>query len=62
MSSRAEKTHILREIIQNLNINSEEKDLYSFSLDILDNENFNLFFQKIMSDVHTSSPIKTSIF
>lgn len=62
MSSRAEKTHILREIIQNLNINSEEKDLYSFSLDILDNENFNLFFQKIMSDVRTSSPIKTSIF
>ncbi|RAL55360.1 hypothetical protein BLM37_03875 [Candidatus Gracilibacteria bacterium GN02-873] len=49
-SSREEKTFILKEIIQNLQIRNEEKDLYFFSMEILDNESFEKFFQKIMSE------------
>ena len=49
-SSREEKTFVLKEIIQNLQIRNEEKDLYFFSMEILDNESFEEFFQKIMSE------------
>ena len=49
-SSREEKTFVLKEIIQNLQIRNEEKDLYFFSMEILDNESFEKFFQKIMSE------------
>lgn len=50
-SSRKEKTLILQKIIQNLDILEEEKDLYYFSMEILDGESFNSFFEKIISEV-----------
>lgn len=50
MASRSEKTSILKWIIQNLQIRNEEKDLYCFSMEILDNDNFEKFFQKIMKE------------
>lgn len=53
-SSRAEKTLILQEIIQNLPIDDIEKDLYYFSMEILDSTNFDLFFEKIISEFHTN--------
>ncbi len=54
VSSREEKTFVLKEIIQNLQIRNEEKDLYFFSMEILDNESFEKFFQKIMSEFRES--------
>lgn len=49
-SSRAEKTFILKEIISNLKIWAEEKELYFFSMEILENEDFDRFFEKITGE------------
>lgn len=49
-SSRAEKISILEGVIENLQIRNEEKDLYFFSMQLLDNSSFETFFQKIMKE------------
>lgn len=49
--SRKEKTSILLEIIENLAISEEEKQLYIFSMEVLDGQNFDLFFEKIISEI-----------
>jgi len=49
--SRKQKKELLLEIIETLPIKKEEKDLYIFSMDILDDEDFNTFFIKITKDV-----------
>ncbi len=50
-SSRKLKFFFLTEIIYKLNIHKEEKDLYIFCLEILEDKEFNIFFQKIYSQV-----------
>lgn len=50
VSSRSDKTYVLEEIINNLHIGKEEKELYLFSMEILDDDNFERFFRKIMND------------
>lgn len=57
-SSREEKTFILKEIIQNLKIQTEEKDLYFFSMELLDNDDFDRFFQKIISEFPPKNTVK----
>lgn len=54
-TSREEKTLILKEIIGNLWIGETEKDLYIFSMEILGNEDFDRFFEKIVSDFEKNS-------
>ncbi len=49
-SSRSDKTFVLQEIINNLEIWKEEKDLYFFSMEILDDNNFEKFFNKIIQE------------
>lgn len=52
---RSEKMSILKGIIENLEIRNEEKELYFFSMEILDDGNFEKFFQKIMNDFSLQS-------
>lgn len=46
--NRDEKSELLHSIINSLEILEEEKDLYYFSMNILDDRNFELFFRKII--------------
>lgn len=50
-SSREEKREVLLQIIQTLPVSREEKDLYLFSMDILDDADFFQFFEKIVQDL-----------
>lgn len=56
-SSREEKTVVLREIIGELRIQPAEKDLYYFSMEILNNQDFDVFFQKIISEFQPIQPL-----
>ncbi|PID84396.1 hypothetical protein CSB09_01125 [Candidatus Gracilibacteria bacterium] len=51
LHSRDEKTFFLTQIIEELEIKKEEKSLYLFSMNILDDNDFDIFFQKIVSQV-----------
>jgi hypothetical protein len=53
-TSREEKNILLIEIIQKLNISQEEKELYILSLNILDEEDFTIFYTKITEQIHTN--------
>ena len=56
-TSRHQKKMILLEIIATLPIQQEEKDLYILSMDILDEDDFNVFFLKITKEIGSvSSP------
>jgi hypothetical protein len=46
--SRNEKSETLKRIIESLQIWNEEKDLYIVSLDILNDSDFNVFFDSIV--------------
>lgn len=59
--SREEQLLILEKTINNLNIHETEKELYIFSMNILDKENLDIFFQKIMNDFRTISINSESI-
>jgi hypothetical protein len=52
LETRGEKSETLKRVIRALNIWPEEKDLYILSLDILNDSDFSIFFNKIMSQVH----------
>lgn len=59
--SRQEKLLILEKTIQKLNIHETEKELYIFSMNILDSENLDIFFNKIMKDFQSIS-LKSETF
>lgn len=48
-TSREEKNTVLLQIISKLHISEEEKELYKLSLEILDDENFWIFYEKMKS-------------
>ena len=52
LKTRGEKSETLKRVIKSLNIWSEEKDLYIFSLDILNDTDFSIFFDRIMSQIN----------
>lgn len=58
LSSRAEKSETLKRIIESLQIWREEKDLYIISLDILNDTDFNVFFDTIVSQIDTEKSEK----
>lgn len=59
--SREEQLLILENTINNLNIHEAEKELYIFSMNILDKEDLDIFFKKIMNDFKTISITSDSI-
>lgn len=50
-SSRESKHTFLREVIEKLSIHTEEKELYFLSLEVLEEREFNNFFEQIYSQV-----------
>lgn len=50
--SRSEKEIFLKEIIQKLNITEPEKDIYSICIEVLEERDFEAFFDKIFSQLH----------
>ncbi len=55
LDTRAEKSETLKQVIQSLHITQEEKDLYIISIDILDNNDFSVFFQSIMNQIESNN-------
>jgi len=55
LETRDEKYEVLKRIIISLDIWPEEKELYILSLDILDNSDFSIFFDKITSQISFSN-------
>ena len=51
LETRGEKSETLKRVITSLNIWNEEKDLYILSLDILNDADFSIFFDRIMSQI-----------
>lgn len=51
LHSRDEKSLFLTKVIEELEIKKEEKSLYLFSMEILDDSDFEVFFQKILSQI-----------
>ena len=49
--SRKEKEQFLKEVIKKLSISETEKELYLISLEILEEKDFNTFFDKIHSQL-----------
>jgi hypothetical protein len=45
---------ILKKIIYTLDISDSEKELYCISLEILDDKEFTLFFEKIINQVNNT--------
>jgi hypothetical protein len=54
-TSRGEKNVLLIEIIKKLNISKEEKDIYILSLEILDEADFSVFYENIMTQIHENT-------
>lgn len=59
-TSREEQREVLIKLIESLSISKEEKDLYLFSMDILDDADFLAFFEKITQEVYNHSNINLS--
>lgn len=55
--SRKEKEFFLKEIINKLNVIEPEKDIYILCIDILDDDEFEIFFIKILKHMERSSEI-----
>lgn len=51
ISSREQKNITLSEIIKKLNISDEEKELYILSMSVLDDSDFERFYQKIVVQI-----------
>lgn len=56
-SSRESKKNFLQEIIEKLSIQSEEKELYMLSLEVLEDSDFNTFFEQVHSQVSYNGEI-----
>ncbi len=54
LETRLEKSETLKQVIRSLNIWPEEKDLYIISLEILNDRDFNIFFNELISQIHPS--------
>lgn len=55
LETRSEKAEILKRVIASLKVWPEEKDLYILSIDILNNTDFSIFFDRIMSQINNHS-------
>lgn len=53
LETRSEKTETLRQIIETLKIWPEEKDLYLISLETLNDNDFTIFFETILSQINS---------
>ncbi len=62
LETRDEKAEILKKVINALNIWPEEKDLYLISLGILNDQDFTVFFNTIMSQISNSNTEKSKKF
>lgn len=60
-SSRSHKEALLKSIIKKLSISEWEKDLYILSLEVLDNTDFDIFYEKITVQFQTKTESNTSI-
>ncbi len=58
-SSRLEKKKFLTEIIERLQIQQEEKDIYKLCLDVLDDAEFHVFYEKIYLQIERSDEQET---
>jgi hypothetical protein len=56
-STRESKFIFLKKIIQKLNIHKEEKELYILCLEVLEDKDFNIFFEKIFSQVSQNTTL-----
>ncbi len=54
LETRVEKSETLKQVIGSLNIWPEEKDLYMLSLEILNDRDFNICFNKLISQINPS--------
>lgn len=61
LETRYEKSQTLLKVIESLSIWKEEKDLYIVSLEILNDSDFNQFFNTLMNQVKNSTTNKNSI-
>jgi hypothetical protein len=52
--SRESKNIFLKKIINELKITIDEKELYNLSIEILDDDNFEIFFSRILTQVSES--------
>lgn len=55
LETRYEKSQTLLRVIESLSIWTEEKDLYIVSLEILNDTDFNHFFNTLMNQVKNSA-------
>ncbi len=55
--SRKEKEIFIKEIIQKLHISIPEKEMYSICIDVLEDSDFEIFFEKILSQFQSYSYI-----
>lgn len=60
-SSRKEKETFLIQILWKLNIEQNEREIYIISLEILDDTELDIFFQKIYLQVMDNHEIKNEI-
>ncbi len=54
LKTRNEKSETLKKVIESLNIWREEKDLYLLSLEVLNDHDFGVFFDNLMSQISKS--------
>lgn len=60
LKNRDEKSETLKKVIESLSIWPEEKDLYLLSLDILSDNDFSIFFDRLMSQITHHGNIQKS--
>jgi hypothetical protein len=58
--SRKEKEAFLKEVIKKLSISDTEKELYSISLEILEDKDFIIFFKTIISQIPVNQDFRQS--
>ena len=51
ISTREQKKQVLSDIIKKLNISDEEKELYILSIGVLDDSDFQNFYDKILEQI-----------
>ncbi len=61
ISSRKDKENLLTQILTKINIDQSERDLYIISLEILNEDEFNIFFEKIFTQVMQDWKINNEI-
>jgi hypothetical protein len=67
--SRKEKEAFLKEVIIKLSISQTEKEIYAISIEILEDKDFSMFFDTIVSQIpddsnssiHTIAPLTSTL-